>query len=171
MTKPETTEYAAYFEKYVSLVPEGDIVATLERQLEETRRLFAGVPESMGGHRYGPDKWTIREMIGHMIDSERVFAYRALRFARNDKTALPGFEQDEFVAAANFDARTIADLIEEFRIVRQATLALFRHLTDEAWTRVGAANDNPMSARAAAWIIAGHERYHHDILTTRYLAK
>ncbi|MDX2031180.1 MAG: DinB family protein [Blastocatellia bacterium] len=171
MTRPETTEYGAYYHKYISLVPDGDIVATLERQLEETRRLFAGVPESLGGHRYGPDKWTIREMIGHMIDCERIFAYRALRIARNDKTSLPGFEQDDFIAAANFDARTIADLIEEFAIVRQASLALFRHLTDEAWMRVGTASDNPLSARAAAWITAGHELYHHEILTARYLAK
>ncbi|MFN0087240.1 MAG: DinB family protein [Blastocatellia bacterium] len=171
MTKPDATEYAEYFGKYIALVPEGDIAATLERQFEETRRLFGGVPEALGSHRYAPGKWSLREMLGHVIDTERVFAYRALRIARNDKTPLPGFEQDGFVAAAGFEERTIADLIEEFAIVRRATLALFRTLTGEAWLRVGEASGHPMSARAAAWIIAGHERYHHDILTTRYLGQ
>ncbi len=170
MNRPEPTEYNAYYEKYVSLVPDGDIVETLTRQHDETRRLFSAVPESKGGHRYAPGKWTLREMIGHVIDTERVFAYRALRIARNDKTALPGFEQDDFIAGANFDSRTIADLVEEFSTVRQATLSLLRPLPAEAWLRVGTASGNPLSARAAAWIIAGHELYHHAILTERYLA-
>src|SRR5687767_12387704 len=114
MTKPDQTEYAPYFEKYISLVPEGEIVATLGKQIESTLSLILGLSADQGDHRYAPDKWSVKEVIGHLIDAERIFAYRALRFARNDATPLPGFEEDDFVANAGFGARSLADLAEEF---------------------------------------------------------
>jgi len=169
MTKPETTEYAPYFGKYISLVPDGDLVATLENQIETTVKLLRGLGEEKGGHRYAPGKWSIKEMIGHLIDTERVFAYRALCFARNDRTPLPSFEQDGFVAGADFDSLRLTHLTDEFAAVRRANVHLFRHLKEDAWLRRGTASDNEMSTRAAAYIIAGHELYHLDILKTRYL--
>jgi hypothetical protein len=169
MTRPDSTEYAPYYDKYVSLVPDGPIVATLGSQIETTLDLLRGLSETQGDSRYAPGKWTIKELVGHVIDAERIFAYRALRIARNDKTPLPGFEQDDFVAGANFNAIPLAELADELAVVRESNLRMFRHLTDDAWLRRGTASDNEMSARAAAYIIAGHELYHLDILKTRYL--
>ncbi len=169
MTKPETTEYAPYYGKYISLVADGDIVKTLENQIDATLQVLRGLSEEKGNHCYAPGKWSVKEVIGHLIDTERIFAYRALRIARNDKTPLPGFEQDDFVANADFDSARVADLADEFAAVRKANLSLFRRLSDEAWLRSGTASENGLSARAAAYIIAGHELYHLDILKTRYL--
>ena len=169
MTKPETTEYAPYYGKYISLVADGDIVTTLENQIDATLQVLRGLGEEKGNHRYAPGKWSVKEMIGHLIDTERIFAYRALCFARNDKTPLPGFEQDDYVANADFDSARLADLADEFAAVRKANVSLFRRLSDEAWLRSGTASGNGLSARAAAHIIAGHELYHLDILKTRYL--
>lgn len=169
MTRPDSTEYAPYYGKYVSLVPDGPIVATLGNQIETTLDLLRGLSETQGDSRYAPGKWTIKELVGHVIDAERIFAYRALRIARNDKTPLPGFEQDDFVAGANFNAIPLAELTDELAAVRESNLRMFRHLTDDAWLRRGTASDNEVSARALAYIIAGHELYHLDILKTRYL--
>jgi len=168
-SRPEASEYAPYYEKYVSLVPAGDVVETLERQLEGTLALLRGLGEERAGSRYEPGKWSVRELVGHLIDAERVFAYRALRFARGDRTPIPGFEQDDYVRGGNFDARTLADLIDEFGAVRRATVALLRPLDPEAWRRTGTASDNPFSVRALAHIIAGHELHHVEILRTKYL--
>ncbi len=170
MTKPETNEYAEYYGKYISLVADGDINATLAAQFEDTLKLLRSIPEAQGLHAYAPGKWTIKQAIGHVTDAERVFAYRALRIGRGDKTALPGFEQDDFVAGTDFNARTLADLIDEFTVVRQATLHLFKHFSDTEWRRVGTASDNPVSTRALAYCIAGHELYHNALLRERYLA-
>ena len=167
--RPEANEYAAYYEKYVSLVPEGEVIETLERQIEETRALLNDIPEERGGHRYEEGKWSIKEIVGHLIDGERVFAYRALRFARNDSTPLPGFEQDDYVRAANFDARTLKDLAGEFEAVRRSTVAFLRSLDAAAWLRRGKANESEASVRALAHIIAGHEAHHVKILRERYL--
>jgi hypothetical protein len=167
--RPSADEYAPYFEKYVSLVPAGDVVETLERQLGETLALLRGLDEEQGGSRYEPGKWSVKELVGHLVDAERVFAYRALSFARGDRTPLPGFEQDDYVAGGNFDARTLKDLIDEFDSVRRATVALLRPLDEEAWRRTGTANDNPFSVRALAYIVAGHELHHLNVLKTRYL--
>jgi hypothetical protein len=169
MTKPDTTEYAPYYGKYVSLVPDGDIVATLEKQIGGTLQLLRGLSEEQGNHRYEPGKWSIKEMLGHLIDTERIFAYRALCIGRNDKTPLPGFEQDDYVANATFDAARLSDLADEFAMVRNANVRMLRGFSDEAWLRSGTASGNGLSARAAACIIAGHELYHLDILKTRYL--
>lgn len=166
--RPDASEYAAYYERYVSLV-EGDVLETLERQGAETAALLGGISETAAGARYEPGKWSVKELVGHMIDGERIFAYRALRFARGDATPLPGFDQDPYVAFGNFDARTLRSLAEEFAHVRASTLSLLRSLDTEAWSRRGAASDNEVSVRALAYIIAGHEAHHVSILRDRYL--
>ena len=170
MIKPNRDEYAPYYEKYVSLVGPGDITATLTRQLSSTLELLRGIDEARAGDRYAPGKWSIKELVGHLIDSERIFSYRALRFARNDQTPLSGFEQDDYVRGANFDEQSLADLATEFEYVRLATVQLFKSLNEEAWSRRGAANGAEVSVRALAFIMAGHETHHVEVLKTRYLA-
>lgn len=167
--KPATNEYAPYYDKYVSVVPDGDIVATLEQQLAVTLALLGGLPEERGNDRYATDKWSIKEVIGHIADTERIMSYRALRIARGDTTPLPGFEQDGYIINGNFNARSLADLAAELETIRRATLFLFKNLTEEAWLRRGTASDNEITVRALAHIIAGHELHHVEILRTRYL--
>jgi hypothetical protein len=167
-TRPNSTEYAPYYEKYVALVPGNDIVSTLDAQRLQMSQLFAARSERDGNFRYAADKWTVKEVLGHLADSERVFAYRALRIARADRTPLSGFEQDDYVRAGSFGDRSLADLADEFALVRGATSALFRSLGNEAWTRRGIANKNEVTVRALAFIIAGHELHHREILKERY---
>lgn len=169
ISKPEAAEYAPYYAKYVALVHENDCVKALTNQLPVTLELLRGISEEKAAFRYAPDKWSIKQMIGHICDTERIFAFRALCFARGEKAKIPGMEQDEYVAAADFDARTLADLTDEFETVRRATLSLFRHLSDEAWQQRGVASDNEITVRALAFIIAGHERYHVKMLQKMYL--
>jgi hypothetical protein len=169
ISKPDETEYLPYYGKYISLVPDGDIVAALEGQLDETLALLRSISESEAGFRYAPDKWSIKELLGHVIDTERIFAYRALRFARNDKTPLPGYEQDDYIRNASFDDCRLADLASEFENVRRSNIFFFKHLNYEAWTRRGLANDSEVSVRALAYIIAGHELHHCEILRSKYL--
>jgi hypothetical protein len=169
MTRPDSTEYAPYFAKYISLVPDGDIIVTLGSQIEATLGLLRGLSEAQGELRYAPGKWSVKEVIGHLIDTERIFAYRALRFARNDRTPLAGFDENDYVAHADFSARSLSDLADEFECVRESNLYLFKHLGDEAWARRGVSNGNEISARALAWITAGHELHHREILRSRYL--
>jgi hypothetical protein len=170
MTKrPENSEYPPYAEVYISLVPDGDIVATLGKQLEDTLALIKSIPETRGGWRYAEGKWSVKELIGHVIDCERVFAYRALRFARGDATPLSGFEQDDYVRSASFDKRSLSDLANEYEHVRCATISLFANLDESAWNLRGAANNNEVSVRGLAFMVAGHERHHVAILRTRYL--
>jgi uncharacterized damage-inducible protein DinB len=168
--RPDASEYLSYYGKYVALVPDGDLVQTLRTQLDETLALVRGLPEAQGGHRYAPGKWSIREVLGHLIDAERIFAYRALRIARGDTTPLPGFDENMYAETSDADARTLADLADELEHVRLANLALFRSLSDEALARRGTASDAPISARALAWILAGHELHHRALLRERYLA-
>ena len=169
MTRPNSTEHAPYFEKYISLVPEGDIVLTLRHQIESTLSLIRGLGEVQGEVRYAPGKWSVKEVIGHLIDTERIFAYRAMRFARNDATPLPGFDENSFVANAGFGSRSLADLAEEFEHTRKSNVYLFKHLDGDSLLRRGAANDNEISVRAIAYVIAGHELHHVGILRSRYL--
>jgi hypothetical protein len=131
-------------------------------------QLFAGRSERDGNFRYAPDKWTVKDVLGHLADSERIFAYRALRIARADQTPLPGFEQDDFVRSGGFNERTLASLLEEFASVRSASLALYRSLDKDAWLRCGTANNDQISVRALAFITAGHELHHEKILEERY---
>lgn len=168
--RPDASEYAEYYGRYVSLVPDGDISAILTEQLRATRSLLEAVSESQADSAYAPGKWTIKEVLGHIIDGERVFAYRALRIARGDRTPLPGFEQDDYVRNGSFGERTLADLVEEFECVRRSTLHLLRSFNEESWSRRGTASDNEVSVRALAFIIAGHERHHANVLREKYLS-
>jgi len=167
--RPDATEYSTYYGRYIAAVPEGDVMAVLRRDRDEWQTMIAELTESRGGHRYAKDKWSIREVIGHVSDTERVFSYRAFRIARGDKTPLASFDQDEYVKTANSDRRTLSSLAAELLSVRESTLALFTALPDEAWTRTGTASDNPVSVRALAYITAGHAQHHLKIVREQYL--
>lgn len=167
--KPEATEYAPYYEKYITLVADEHILTSLSRQLDDTLALLGSISEDRANFRYAPDKWSIKQLVGHMIDAERILSYRALRFARNDQTPLQGFEQDDYVRSGSFDDCPLSELASEFAHVRRATILLFKHLDDEAWKRTGTANDDAVSVRALAYMMAGHELHHMEILRTRYL--
>lgn len=169
IARPAPTEYAPSYGRYIDLVGD-DLFRALRETAEATRRLLEPLPESRGDFRYEPDKWSVKEVLGHVLDGERVFAYRALRFARQDETPLPGFDQDAWVPRGGFANRTLRSLLEEHRAVRAASLALFENLPEGAWDRSGTANDVSMSVRALAFVIAGHERYHQRILAEKYLA-
>ena len=166
--RPAPGEYAPYYETYISKVKGSDIVGILEVQRLQVAQLFAAHSERDGNFRYAPDKWTIKEVVGHLSDSERVFSYRAMRIARGDQTPLPGFEQNDFVKNGNFAEQSLADLVAEFGSVRASTLALVRSFNADAWARRGTASNNPITVRALAYIIAGHELHHRDILKERY---
>jgi hypothetical protein len=170
MDRPEPTEYAPYYERYVSLVQQGDIAATLAGQPDEIGALLTGLPEEKGSYAYADGKWTVKELLSHVIDGERIFAYRALRISRGDKTPLEGFEQDDYIATSNANNRSFADLLDEFTHERQANLRLANNVSDAASKEMGTASDNPVSARAIFYIMAGHVRHHIDVLKTRYLA-
>ena len=170
MTRPDSTEFAPYYGTYVNAMPDGDVLAALERQGEETFALLSALSEEQGGFRYAPGKWTIRDLVQHLCDSERVFAYRALRFARGDTTPLPGFEQNSYAEAASADRRPLRELAAELRDIRRTTLALARTFDDEALARSGMASGAVMSVRALVWVIAGHERHHLAVLRERYLS-
>src|SRR5215470_14054669 len=142
VTRPQSDEYAPYYEKYVSLITSDDIISVLESQRVQMAQLLAARSDREGNFRYAPDKWSVKEIIGHICDAERIFACRMLRIGRGDKTPLPGFEQDDYIPTGNFNARTLADLAAEFAAVRAATMALVQSLPKEAWTRLGTASDN-----------------------------
>jgi DinB superfamily len=170
LARPESGEYAPYYGKYIALVAGNDVTSALEAQQVQTMQLFAGRSERDGNFRYAADKWTVKDVLGHLSDSERIFAYRALRIARADQTPMSGFEQDDYVRSGGFKERKLASLVEEFADVRSATLALFRSLGSEAWLRRGTANKDEVSVRALAFIIAGHELHHRQILEERYFS-
>jgi len=168
LARPKPGEYDPYYDRYISLIPGNDIIGTLEKQLPKTVALLSARREEDGGLRYAPDKWTVKEVLGHLIDTERIMAYRALRIARNDRTPIEGFEQDDYVRDGPFAELRVLDLVEEFTTVRAATLSLLRPLRASDWTRRGVANQNEISVRALAYIIAGHELHHRHILEERY---
>jgi uncharacterized protein YciI len=167
--RPDPSEYAVYAKAYVDLVEGDDILHAFEVQLADTLALLQPISPEAAGFAYAPGKWTVKQVLGHVIDTERIFGYRALCIARGDTTALPGFEQDDYVAGANFNACPLAVLLQEFRAVRQATLALFRNLPAEAWTRRGTVNNYSATVRGLAFTSAGHERHHVKILREKYL--
>lgn len=167
--RPDAAEYAPYFARYVARVPDGDILETLERRPGALATILQDVADRDGGYRYGPDKWTIRQVVGHVADTERVMTYRALAFARGERAMLPGFDEDAYVSAARFDARTLGSLLEELHTVRSATVAFFSALDADELRREGSANHRPYTVRSLAWIIAGHELHHGAILRERYL--
>jgi DinB superfamily len=166
--RPDSSEYAPFYHGYVESVPEGDIVELLRSGGQELVEAIGRIPEDRGGFRYGPQKWSIREVLGHLIDAERIFSYRALRVARGDRTPLAAFDENEYVKTAGSDARTIADLVRELSTVREATVMLFESLPEEAWGLRGVASGKDVSLRALAYITAGHARHHLRILRERY---
>lgn len=168
ISRPDPDEYPPYFGRYIAEAGSADPLATMREQLETTAALFASVGESRAGYRYAPGKWSIRQILGHLADAERIFTYRALRLARADATPLPSFDENDFMTFAEFDSRPLASLLEEWRAVRRASLALFESLGDDALRRRGTVSGGPMSVRALAWIIAGHERHHLRVLRERY---
>lgn len=169
MTRPATTETAPYYFRYIDLVPEGDIVPILEKQMVETGSFLSAISEERSMHSYAPGKWTIRQLLNHVSDSERVFLYRALWFARGFPDPLPGFDQDIGVAGGEANNVSWADHVDEFRAVRLATLAFFKNLPESAWARTGVASDNPFTVRALGFIIAGHTAHHLGVIRERYL--
>jgi len=168
--RPEKNEYAAFYETYISLVKGDDILSVLKKNKIETQNILAEVTEEKAHFRYAEGKWSIKELVGHMIDTERIFAYRAQRFARNDQTPVEGFDQDPYIENADFDNCRFTDLIAEFTFVRDANILMFQNFPNEAWTRSGTASENSVSVRALAFMIAGHELHHLNILKERYLA-
>lgn len=168
--RPAPNELNEYYHRYIARVPQGDIIAILATQLDDTLALLRDVSDERALHAYAPDKWSIKEVIGHMADVERVLGYRALRFARGDDTPLAGFDETAYTPEARSNDRPLASLLAELTAVRRATLALFAGLPPQGWTRSGTANRSPVTVRALAWIIAGHELHHRELLATRYLA-
>lgn len=168
--RPAPGEVAPNHAKYVELVPEGDLVLHLEVQARQVADLLASIPEGRGGFRYAPGKWSIKDLVGHLADTERIMGYRLLCVARNDRTPLAGFEEDDYAREARAGARSLEDLASEFAAVRGASLALIRSLDPEAWSRGGIANGKPVSAAVLAHVIAGHATHHVKVLRERYLA-
>jgi uncharacterized damage-inducible protein DinB len=166
---PQPYEYGAYFNTYISKVETGDILQTLADARVSTLEFFKNLPKEKWNYRYAPGKWSIKEILQHLIDCERVFAYRALRIARNDKTALPGFDENLFADHCHANDRTPASLLAEYKAVRTATLHLFKSFKEEDYDRLGTMSNNPASPLAIAYIIAGHERHHVGVIKERYL--
>jgi uncharacterized damage-inducible protein DinB len=167
--RPDESEYPPYAAKYVNLVAGSDILPILAAQLEQTTALLKPVDERRSEFAYAPGKWTLKQVVGHVVDTERIFACRALCVARGETNPLPGFEQDDYVAAGSFGERTLGSLLQEFRLVRQATIALFQNLPQPAWMRRGNANKFSVTVRGVAFLAAGHELHHVKILREKYL--
>ena len=166
--RPAQGEFFEHDQKYIDLVPGDDAMPALRGQIGETARLLRPLDEAKALHRYAPGKWSVKEVVGHLADSERVFAYRALRIGRGDTTPLAGFDENVYVPAGRFDARSLGDIVLEYELVRAASIALFQAMDEEALVRRGVANDLSISVRALAWDIAGHELHHRGILIERY---
>ncbi|MCB0721235.1 MAG: DinB family protein [Ignavibacteriae bacterium] len=158
-----------YYDSYIDLVRDNDILFTLDEQMNFTYAFLATIPENKADYAYAEGKWTIKEIIGHLIDAERVFVYRATRFARKDKTDLPGFEENDYVENANFSTRTLKDLAEELLLLRKSNMYLFNSFTDEIMKRTGTANGGEISVEAILYIIAGHQKHHLKVINDRYL--
>jgi hypothetical protein len=166
--RPEADEIPSHWVGYVRRVPESDPVTVMAAQIEETVILLRGLSDSDALYRYAHGKWSVKEVVGHLSDVERIMSYRALRIARGDQTPLPSFDEKAYVPLAKFDSRTLADILGELRTARAATLALLRTFDADAWRRRGTASGKPVSVRALGYMIPGHERHHLEILKTRY---
>jgi hypothetical protein len=169
VSRPQSGEYGSYYEGYIQRVPEGsDIFDILSRQPDELRTLVQNVSDEQANARPAPGEWSVKEVLGHICDTERVFAYRALRMARGDSTPLPGFDQDDYVRGTNFNARSLSDLVEEFTLQRRSNLICFKPLTEAETMRRGTASNNPFSVRGLLYIMAGHVMHHVESLKTVY---
>jgi hypothetical protein len=169
MKRPNRKEYKPYYERYIGLVPEGDIIKILKKQIKDFEKLCKGISPKKALYRYAPEKWTVKEVIGHIIDTERVMAYRALSFARNGQNNLPGFDQDEYIRSSNFNNVKMNDLIDEFCAVRKSNIFMLNALTEVETKRSGLANNNQVSVRALAYIMAGHALHHINVIKEKYL--
>jgi uncharacterized damage-inducible protein DinB len=168
IARPGADEYFEYYGKYVALLATDDAMTALQDQIADTVRVLKSADETRALHRYAPGKWSVKEVVGHVTDAERIFAYRALRIGRADTTPIEGFDENTYVPAGRFDRRPLTELVTDYEIARQGTLALFRGFDEEAMTRRGTANGKTISVRAIAWIIAGHELHHRSILVEKY---
>ena len=160
LNRPEPSEYAESYHRYISRVPDGVLLDFLTRQLGDYRELFSGVADPAAAQKPEPAKWSAKEILGHVCDTERIMSYRALRFARGDAQELKGFDQDNYVREANFNARSLSDLLTEFESVRKSTIALLGSLDPQVEARAGIANKHPVTVRALAYVIAGHAQHH-----------
>jgi uncharacterized damage-inducible protein DinB len=170
IARPQPDEYAPHYDRYIAKLAGNDILTILDQQRREMMLLLSSRSEPDGDLRYAPGKWSVREVIGHICDCERVFAYRALTIARGDQTPLPGFDENSWANHAPWASRHMEDLIEEYIAARRASISLFRNLDEAAWSRRGVANKNEVTVRALAYIIAGHELHHRRILEEKYFA-
>ena len=166
--RPDPAEYAPYFQRYVDLVPEDDIVAALAKQADVTASRLRQLDEAGAAHRYAPGKWTIKQVVGHMGDTERILSFRALSISRGETNPLPGFDEDSYVRGAEFDSRPYADLVDTLTVVRRANVLMLGHLSEDAWDRRGIADGKQTSVRGLAFTILGHERHHLRVLREKY---
>ncbi|MFZ2491355.1 MAG: DinB family protein [Thermoanaerobaculia bacterium] len=166
--RPDPSEFAPYYGKYIDLVPESDILAALQQQSSETQKLLASLDEERASYRYEPGKWSVKELFGHVIDAERIFGYRAVAIARGETKSLPGYDENVYAENGRFDLWRIGDLSESYALIRRSNVVAFSHFPDEAWGRPGVANGNPVTARAIAFTMLGHERHHLNVLRERY---
>ena len=169
MRRPDPSEYAPYFQRYIDLVPETDVVSALQKQGDETQQFISSLGEDRAAYRYAPEKWSIKGVIGHVADSEKIFGYRLLAVARGQATPLPGFDENDYAKTAHYDSWSLRDLGDLIALVRRANVLLARNLSDDDWNRRGIANNNATSALALAFTMLGHERHHLKILRERYL--
>jgi hypothetical protein len=168
INRPQPDEYSAFAARYVDLVGNGPILEILEYQQQNTYNFFVRMDPEKAGYAYADGKWTVKQVLGHMADTERIFAFRSLAFS-HEAIELPGFDQDVYMESATFNSRTLEDIANEFKTIRESTLYLFRNFTEEQSTQKGIASGNPVSVRALAYMIAGHEMHHIKILKERYL--
>jgi uncharacterized damage-inducible protein DinB len=167
--RPEKNEYNEYYDRYISLVPKGDILQILDEQMKQTVSLLKDVSEEKGLFRYAPEKWSLKEVLGHLADTERIMAYRILTIARGGKIPLPGYDIDGYVSNASFNRERVEDLLDHFSVVREATIQLLKSIDEEKGELRGVANNFEVTVRALVYIIAGHELHHRQILQDRYL--
>ena len=168
MTRPQENEYAPFFHGYVARVSEDDILPVLQSQIDSFGSLLKEVNPDRETYRYGAGKWSIREVAGHVIDSERVFGYRLFSISRGEQKSLPGFDENEYMNASSYNHVSLTELFEEFKLVRSSNLAILRAPNEEVWRRKGIANDSPVTVRALAFIMVGHVRHHMHVLSERY---
>lgn len=169
MPKPELNSVPSFYHTYIKLVEENDVIAAIQKNAEAAMSLFESIPEEKWGYRYAPDKWSIKEMVQHIIDAERIFCYRSLCFARKEKASLPGFDENLYAHASKADSRKKDQLLNEWKCVRQSSLLLYNSFDEEQLDSVGIANNNPISVHAIGFIIAGHVKHHLNVLNERYL--
>lgn len=171
LQRPTENEYPSYYLPYINQVPDGDVVQLLKENLEETVKLFEGISEEDELFRYAPGKWSIKEVLGHITDTERIMSYRLLRVSRGDKTPLAGFNENDYVEAAQTNQLSMKNILEDFITTRKATISLIQNIPNGAWANIGNANGMEITTRAIAYIIAGHQIHHCNIVKERYLNK